>query len=51
VGVQKAIVKVHDGGYNNLIPSVQWNRDSILISHLHLNVLTDPVLEPLADGR
>jgi translation initiation factor 3 subunit G len=39
---QKAIDKVHGRGYDNLILSVQWSRESIVISTFYLEVLTDP---------
>ena len=48
VSAQKEIAKVHGRGYNNLILSVQWSRESNVILPLHLGVLTDPRLEPRA---
>jgi len=50
VNAQTAIVKLYCRGYNNLILNVQWSRELIVISPLQLDVLTDPLLEPLADG-
>jgi RNA recognition motif-containing protein len=39
---QKAIDKVHGRGYDNLILSVQWSRESIVISHLRYWSINDP---------
>ena len=48
---QKAIDKVHGRGYDNLILSVQWSHESIVISPLHLEGLTNSLLEPWPDSR
>lgn len=48
---QKVIDKVHGRGYHNLIINVQWSHESIIISPLNPEVLTDPLLEPRLDDR
>ena len=49
---QKAIDKVHGRGYDNLILSVQWSRELIVISLLRSwGIDRSDSLEPRTDGR